>query len=74
MNKIIDSSKTIYELAKENNDFIEIMKKLDFEAITEAKMINSAGRIMTLSKGAKMKNINIDIIKNEFEKRGYEFK
>ena len=35
-------------------------------------MLNTAGRIMTLEKGAKMKKISIEEIKKKLEEKGYQ--
>lgn len=74
MDKIIDLSKTVYELCKENPEVIEIMKELGFESITNPAMLNTAGRFMTIPKGAVMKGIELDKIKEEFATRGYGIK
>jgi len=74
MNKVIDFSKTISEICKENPEVIEIMKDLGFENITNPVMLNTAGKIMTIPKGAVMKGIKMERIIEEFTKRGYEIK
>jgi hypothetical protein len=48
------------------------MKKLGFESITEPGMLNTAGRFMTISKGAAMKKIPMDLIIEEFSKNGFK--
>jgi hypothetical protein len=50
------------------------MEEIGFKEITKPNMLNTMGRYMTIPKGAKMKGFNIDDIKNEFIKRGYEIK
>ena len=72
MKKQISLSKSVYEICIQNPEVIEIMKNLGFESITNPGMLNTAGRFMTISKGAAMKNISIDKIKEEFAKKGYE--
>ncbi len=74
MEKIIDLDKTIKELTGEYPEIIEIMKKLGFKDITNPVMINTAGRFMTIRKGALMKKIDIETIKQEFEKNGFTIK
>lgn len=70
--KTIDFAKTVYELCKEDPQVIEIMKQLGFEQITNAASLNTVGRFMTIPKGAVMKNIELEKIKDEFVKRGYQ--
>ncbi|SNS25405.1 protein of unknown function [Anaerovirgula multivorans] len=72
MAKIVDLNKTIYELHKSNPDIIEIMKKIGFEDVAKPGMINTAGRFMTISKGAKMKGVDINKIKEVFIEHGYQ--
>ena len=69
--KTIDLSKSVYEICKEYPDIIEIMKELGFESITNPGMLNTAGRFMTIPKGATMKKIPMDKIKEAFENKGY---
>ncbi|AUS95523.1 hypothetical protein CDQ84_11420 [Clostridium thermosuccinogenes] len=72
MEKTIDLSKTVYELCKDNPEIIEIMKELGFESIGNPAMLNTAGRFMTIPKGAEMKNISLDKIKEVLISKGYE--
>jgi len=72
MGKKINLSKSVYEICTENPEVIEIMKDLGFESITNPGMLKTAGRFMTIPKGAAMKNISMDKIKEEFAKKGYE--
>lgn len=72
MGKKINLSKSVYEICTENPEVIEIMKDLGFESITNPGMLKTAGRFMTIPKGAAMKNISMDKIKEEFTKKGYE--
>ncbi len=74
MSKTIDFSKTVFEICTENPDAIEIMKELGFESIANPAMLNTVGRFMTIPKGAAMKNISLDKIKEVFIGRGYEIK
>lgn len=72
MVKTINLSKSLYEICKENPEVVEIMKELGFEAISSPGMLNTAGRIMTIPKGAAMKNIPMEKITEAFSKKGYE--
>ncbi|PKM50470.1 MAG: hypothetical protein CVV02_11050 [Firmicutes bacterium HGW-Firmicutes-7] len=71
MEKTLDFTKNLYELCTENPEIIEIMKELGFGNITGKGTLNSIGRIMTIPKGATMKNISIEHIKSTFESKGY---
>lgn len=72
MARSIDMSKTVYELSRDNEEIVEIMKELGFESIATPEMLNTAGRFMTIPKGAAMKKIPMDKIKEKFISKGYE--
>ena len=74
MSKILDLNKPVYELAKEYPDFIDIFASLGFEDIKNPVMLNSMGRIITVNKGSKMKQIPLEKIKEVFAEHGYEIK
>ena len=74
MKKIVDFNKTIYELCTEDPFIIEIMKEQGFEQITKQGMLQTAGRVMTIQKGARMRGKEITDIVQTFEKHGYAVK
>ena len=74
MEKIIDFQKTVYELCKDDPIVIEIMKELGFEQITKSGMLQTAGEVMTILKGARMRGIDLSDIVQTFEKHGYTVK
>ncbi len=74
MEKIIDLTRSVHDLCKENPEVIEILKELGFDQITNPAMLNTAGRFMTIPKGAVMKGIDLGRIKREFENRGFSIK
>ena len=67
----IDLNKSIYDLCKEDPRVIEVMISLGFTDITKPAMLNTVGKMMTITKGARMKNIDILTIKNRFIELGY---
>lgn len=71
---IIDLDKTVFELCKDNDEITKILGEIGFKDITKPGMISTMGRYMTIPKGAKAKGFNIDEIKKEFIKKGYEIK
>lgn len=72
MSKVVDLSRTVYELSRENPDIVDIMKDIGFESIVNPGMLNTAGRIMTIPKGAAMKGISMERIKEAFQLKGYQ--
>ena len=74
MTKVIDINKTIYELAGEYPEIIDILVGLGFADITKPGMLKTAGRFMTLPKGAALKKIAIEEIVKTFHEHGFEVK
>ncbi|MDF2699802.1 MAG: threonyl-tRNA synthetase [Haloplasmataceae bacterium] len=48
------------------------MKTLGFENIANPMMLNTAGRFMTIKKGAEMKKIDLEKVKEEFIRNGFK--
>lgn len=71
MSKIININKTIYDITSENPEIVDILVELGFSDITKPGMLQTAGRFMTLPKGAALKNISLESIKDILEVKGY---
>jgi hypothetical protein len=72
--KILDLSKTVYELSREYPDIPEILAEAGFHDITKPGMIATAGRFMTIPKGSALKGIDLEAVKQLFTARGYKIK
>jgi N-dimethylarginine dimethylaminohydrolase len=72
MSKVIDINKSVYELCKEFPEIAPILSEMGFTDITKPGMLNTAGRFMTLSKGAMMKKIDLDSVKQKLQENGFE--
>ena len=72
MAKKIDLTRTVFELTKEYPELIDLMAKLGFTEITKKPVLHSVGKIMTIPKGAKMKNISMAEIAAALMKNGFE--
>ena len=72
--KILDLNKSVYELCTADPDIIVILKELGFKDIASPGMLATAGRFMTIPKGAAMKKIDLEQIKQEFSRHGYVVK
>ena len=72
MAKKLDLTKTVYELSNEYPELIEIMAGLGFTEITKKAMLHSVGKIMTIPKGAKMKNISMMDVVTTLMSNGFE--
>lgn len=71
MNKEIDLSKTVYEICSSNPEIPDILYELGFQDIVKPGMLHTAGRFMTIPKGAAMKKISMDDVRRSFEEKGY---
>ncbi len=67
----IKSTEKIYNIANKHPDVVEIMVELEFKDIVKPGMLATAGKVMTIEKGAKMKNIPWDNIVKVFMEHGY---
>jgi N-dimethylarginine dimethylaminohydrolase len=69
--RIIDLSRSVYELCNEFKDLPEILRGLGFVDIVKPGMLHTAGRFMTIKKGAAMKKISLELIRETLSKHGY---
>jgi len=74
MGTIIDLSKSVYEICKEHPEVVDIMNGLGFDNITNPAMMKTAGRFMTIPRGAAIKHISMGKVKEAFAAKGYELK
>lgn len=72
--KEIDLNKTLLELVTEYPEVVDIMAQLGFAAIKKPGMLQTAGRYMTIPKGAKMKKIPLSEVVKAFEAHGFSVK
>ncbi len=70
--KILDLKKTVYELATEHPDFIAVMAANGFPEIALPGMPATAGRFMTVPRGAKLKGIDLAALRQAFAEKGFE--
>jgi len=72
MSKKLDLTKSVYELTQEYPELVDIMAGLGFTEITKKTMLHSVGKIMTIPKGAKMKNISMMDVATTLMSQGFE--
>jgi hypothetical protein len=72
MKKTVNLDKSIYELVREYPEVANIMYDLGFTDIVKPAMLNTAGRVMTIAKGAALKKIDLATIKQTFQEKGFE--
>ncbi|MGN1383437.1 MAG: methyltransferase domain-containing protein [Eubacterium sp.] len=71
MNKVLDLNRSVSSLCEEYPELIDIMVSLGFKPIADPEVRNTAGRIMTIPKGAEMMNISFGRIKEALENSGF---
>lgn len=69
--QILDLRRSVYELCTANPEIQPILAELGFTDISKPGMLATAGRFMTIPKGAKLKRLSMDHIKQAFISRGY---
>lgn len=72
--KELDLTKCLYDLVLEYPEVKKIMIQLGFKAIETPGMLQTAGRYMTIPKGAQMKKIPLEKIVSAFEEHGFSVK
>ncbi|OWA35611.1 hypothetical protein B9G55_13390 [Saccharibacillus sp. O16] len=72
MGKTIDLNRSVYELVTEEPEVAVIMMGLGFRRIAEPGMLETMGKFMTPIKGAKMKRIDPNHVRETFRAHGYE--
>ncbi|HPI99726.1 MAG TPA: DUF1858 domain-containing protein [Enterococcus sp.] len=70
----IDLTKSVYELVSLYPQVKEIMFEIGFKEINKPGMLQTAGRYMTIPKGAKMKKIPLEEIVAAFKASGFTVK
>lgn len=70
--KKINLSSSIYTIVKEHPEAADILLELGFQEISKPGMLNTAGRVMTLPKGAMLRGIELDKIKKAFMDKDFE--
>ncbi|MHA6533804.1 DUF1858 domain-containing protein [Paenibacillus sp. BAC0078] len=73
MSKKLSLEESIFELVNRHPEVVDIMVELGFHDITRPGMLQTAGRFMTLSKGVKLKRMDLETVRLAFERYGFEF-
>lgn len=69
--RILDLDQTVYSLCTGDPVISKILAEAGFRDIELPGVLNTAGRFMTIPKGAAMKRIPLESIKKSFEEHGY---
>lgn len=69
--KELDLTRSLFDVVTEYPEVKAIMAKLGFAAIEKPGMLQTAGRYMTIEKGARLKKIPLSQIIAAFEAAGF---
>ncbi len=72
--KTITLDQSIHRMVEQYPEIKDILFEIGFEDIIKPGMLQTAGRFMTLRKGASHKNIDIKTIISIFREKGFELK
>lgn len=72
MKKVLRMDESIFEMVSRHPEVANIMVELGFKDIAKPGMLQTAGRFMTLSKGIKLKKMDLETVKQAFERYGFE--
>jgi hypothetical protein len=72
MSKVLKLDEPIFELVSRHPEVTGIMVDLGFHDIAKPGMLQTAGRFMTLSKGMKLKRIELETVRLAFQQHGFE--
>lgn len=68
----LDLNTPVAALCAAHPELVPILRDLGFTDITRPGMLATAGRFMTIPKGAKLKNIDLALIRATLHEHGFE--
>lgn len=71
MTKLIDLTKSVYDLVQAYPELVKTMEELGFANITSPAMLGTVGRVMTIPKGAAMRGLDLEKVKDELTRHGF---
>lgn len=72
MTSPISLDTTVYELVQQQPTIVPVMVSLGLDGVTNPALLQTAGRFMTLRKGAKMKAIPEATLIQQLQQAGFE--
>ena len=69
--KVIQLSKSVYEICQQYPELPQFLHDLGFTDITRPGMLSSVGWFMTLAKGAAAKKMDMEVLKRQLEEHGF---
>lgn len=72
MKNVVNSNASIYEILRTYPELVNLLAKMGFDELTNPSFVRSLGRVTTLQTLAKQKNIDFNLVKQEFSKNNYD--
>ncbi|KKB73098.1 MULTISPECIES: DUF1858 domain-containing protein [Bacillus] len=72
MNKTLNLNASVYDLCTLHPELKNLMKDIGFDHISKPGMLETAGRIMTIPKGARLKQIDLAHVLDALREHGFE--
>ncbi len=69
--RTLDLRKSVHDLCAQHPELEQAMAELGFTDIVKPGMLNTAGRFMTIPKGAMMKRLDMGTIVARLKQMGY---
>ncbi len=70
--KTIDLKQSVYTLCTQYPELAEILKQIGFTDITKPGMLATAGRFMTIPKGAALKRMDLGVVRSMLAEHGFQ--
>jgi len=70
-NKYLDLSSPVYDLCRNNPELVDLLYDIGFTDIKKPGMLSTAGRFMTIEKGALVKKLDLEDVKTSLRDKGY---
>jgi len=72
--KIIDLTQSVHDICTKHPEIKQSMVDLGFTEMDKPGVLQTAGRFMTIPKGAKMKGIDMEVIRQNIRDLGFQIK
>jgi hypothetical protein len=69
--RTIDLQRSIHDLCDEYPEIVGIMQELGFTDVVKPGMLATVGRIMTIPRGAGLRKISLDAVREAFASHGF---
>jgi len=70
--KTIDLRQPVQKLCEQYPQLTDIMRQLGFTEIVKPGMLSTVGRFMTIPKGAAMRGVDMETVRQTLKENGFE--